>query len=304
MVVALAVGSSSLVAQRPVRMRLAALGVVLKRLPGDAVGDNRDPAGAPDPDENSQWLLEPIPGTEQFYLRNMGTSKYLTAGAVTATLEYSALSSEQRWNIERDPQYPVYRLSTSDGRYFNGHVLRPRSSMASVDEFWSFTLQFDELDGKPAPASVAMTAIQIAAANQQKAEDASRAMILEVAHNAQGCWRENVFNKPRPTFYALSRKDDALRVYALRFDEDLVTSREVLSGAGWVVDHKEGGDFRPRNGTLVDERGVTLALNGRLANLLPAGVPLRMVDYVAQSTANGITLDDCTRLMSMLGRER
>jgi hypothetical protein len=304
-ILALALASSpSLFAQQVIRLRFVASGVLLKGLPDRSLVANADSAGRPDSDENSHWIFEAIPGSDQFFIRHVGSGRYLTAGPVTASLEYSNGSAAQIWNIEPDPKYAVYRFSTQDGRYFNGAGLpirlATRASISSADEWWGYTLQFDRIDGQPAPASVAMTANQIAAVNRRALEAANRAALVNAARAAQGCWREDLFNA-NPVFYVFALRGDGLVLYSLRFTPDLVTSREVILG-GWSVVGALGGLFEPKNGNLTDESGATLTLDGGIATRIGPGYGNRLqrAGFAATSSARGITAEDCSRLQAFV----
>jgi hypothetical protein len=301
------VSGPSLFAQPVVRLTSTASGVALKRLPDGSLGANKDSVGRPDSDPNSHWVFEPIPGLDQFFIRHVGSGRYLTAGTTSVSLEYSERSAAQLWNIERDPKYEVYRLSTPDGRYFDGGgrslALTARASIPS-DWWWGYAFSLTTVDGQPAPASVAMTANQIAAAKQQALDDANRAALLSAAQSAQGCWREDIFNAD-PSFYVFSFTRDALVLYSLRFDDDIVGSKDVILGSGWGVRDRVGGLFEPKNGNLTDESGATLTLDGRSATRIGPGYGNRfqMVVFSAKSSARGITEADCSRLLSAVLRQ-
>jgi hypothetical protein len=300
LVLALA-GDSPLFAQQVVRLRSTSAGLYLKLLPDGSLGANMDSLTRPDPDPNSHWVLEALPGSDQFLIRHFGTSRYLTVGTDDSVSLDSNRSVAQTWTIETDPKYPdpksnVFRVSTQDGRFFSvgrWPFVRRSASITTPDLWWAFVWSFDLVDGKPAPANVTMTSRQIETARQN---EANRVHLLNVAQAAQGCWGIDYANG-NANFYVFSYKAGVLAVHLLSYAEDIVNSREVIMG-GWSI-AGEGSRFRPTNGILTDERGFTLMLNGRSATRIAANQSLQLqkILYSPRSGARGITEADCARLL-------
>jgi hypothetical protein len=294
---------SPLFAQQVIRLRQIASGAYPSRLGDGSVGSSADSLQKPDSNQNSHWLLEPLPGSDRFLIRHVGSSRFLTAGpGENVSLAYFDRSAAQVWTIETDPKYPdpkwnAYRISTQDGRFLGvgrSPFIRASASIPDPDSWWSFVWAFDLVNGTPAPASVAMTSRQIEAAKQRAA---ARAQLLNVAQAAQGCWRIDYANG-NASFYVFSFKADALAIHALSYAGDIETSREFIPG-GWAI----GGEisrFQPANGILTDARGSTLALNGRSATRILGSETFQFqkVLYAPKSGAKGITEADCSRLLS------
>ena len=115
-----------LTAQQGLRLRNVSSGRYLTRFPNGALGSTEDSLSKPNPDSNSHWVFEPIPRSDQFHIRNVGSGLYLTADSIGAWLHEGPRYNAQRWNLEPDAKYPnvYFRLTTHDGRYFDGGGLR------------------------------------------------------------------------------------------------------------------------------------------------------------------------------------